>query len=93
MLRSKDNSRESIFSFYHVSPREGPKVIALGRKVPVPTEPSFWPTHIVFWSKVSHRDLRLTVVRVGWLPSESQVSNLCLRRARDHKYKVFLDGF
>lgn len=51
----------------------------------MPTEPSFRPTRIMFWSKVSHRDLGLTVTRVGWLPSESQVANLCLCRARDYK--------
>lgn len=85
MLRSEDNSGESIFSFHYVSPREGPKVIVLGRKVPLPTEPSFRLTLIMFWSKVSHRDLGLTVIRVGWLLSESQVSNLCLCRARDYK--------
>lgn len=85
MLRSEDNSSESVFSFHHMSPGEGPKVIVLGRKVPLPTEPSFRPTHIKFWSEVSHRELGLTVIRVGWLPNESQVSNLCLCRARDYK--------
>lgn len=68
-----------------MSPGEGPKVIVLGRKVPLPTEPSFRPTHNMFWSKVSHRDLGLTVIRGEWLPNESQVSNFCFCRARSYK--------
>lgn len=51
MLRSEDNSWESILFFHHVSPGEGPKVIALGRKVLCPLSHLSGPPALCFGAR------------------------------------------